>query len=977
MLGIVSKFVASSGAAAILGNGQTIHNLLRIPISLKKNLTPSWHIAVNKRLGNTKLLILDEISLVSPRLLEALDFRMRAIKHNNLDFGGLHVIVLGDMFQLKVVSDLPFYEGAVNHTASNVVSLSRALAPRLDEDRGIELFCSLQRVELSTQHRCKDGAHKALIQAIRDPDVLCPLTTEVIDQIGELTAADAEKECWRRAVYVCQTNAERRMYNEFGVKRFAAQTNQPVLYWVCPQGGSRRNMDSQERMQGGQNLYGLGYETHCYFVRGMPVQITENISVRDGIANGADAVLVSVTPRSTNSVSGEKMSLPPVHTMIAGQELQMALPHSVNVVLQKHWDKAVQQHRSDHGLAVDAEVDVCKVKVPEKWLVALPCHAVYPATGTRHQKFRWIGHSYTPGFCLTYWKIQGRTVTRHLIVAADKTRSGSGLTLAQVYVAISRVTSLGHVKFMPMQPGRAQELSQLSYPHTLKMWARNYTKGLVKLVVDGRIDAESGTVVVVRFRDEAPRRLEIFSSRVEASTTVLTLCSGVALKGVDGVVHLGRTFQVHDPIVSSEIAGSGKWTVKLVVDGFVNALPGAAVVVRFRSETPGRRLEVFSSNVLADTAVLTDTAKYTTVLNLCSDVELKGADARKGFSGAVYQKETFQSHIPDVPLEIDGIGKWKTGGLRTEFHAAELAVMDTLAQYKRFETGKVPQAVLRTLCSRLSIRYCAEDRVKVLVQRLTPTWIKARARKKMMAVRWTKEAVKKMVPDADLIRHIRRHEWCPVCKGPSYNNFLQKVVGKHRRLSCAQTNRFSRRCGDVLVLAGEQYNITSAVANKMKLWNAGSATEENDATTTATADVEDASPELVVHHCQRGESATGSGAQVATPSTTLPKRKCVGERAENRGVAKRRKGGASVHRALFEKPAQRDREMVRVGIYTLDQRARKIETWLNKKRARNEVVVRRIPKKAKTTGVKVKETEPRVAQVPRRTSKRRRNEDLK
>ena len=161
-----------------------------------------------------------------------------------------------------------------------------------------------------------------------------------------------------------------------------------------------------------------------------------------------------------------------------------------------------------------------------------------------------------------------------------------------------------------------------------------------------------------------------------------------------------------------------------------------------------------------------------------------------------------------------------------------------------------------------------------------------------------------MVPDADLIRHINRHEWCPVCKGPSYNNFLQKVVGEHRRLSCAQNNSFSRRCGDIFVLKKHQANISRAVANKMKLWNAGSETEENDTTTTATAAVEDASPVLVP--TTRGESATGSGAQVATPSTTLTKRKYVQEGAANHGETKRHKGSGSVHRALtFEEQVPR------------------------------------------------------------------------
>ena len=39
--------------------------------------------------------------------------------------------------------------------------------------------------------------------------------------------------------------------------------------------------------------------------------------------------------------------------------------------------------------------------------------------------------------------------------------------------------------------------------------------------------------------------------------------------------------------------------------------------------------------------------------------------------------------------------------------------------------------------------------------------------------------------------------------------------------------------------------------------------------------------------------------------------------------------------------------MVRIGIYTLDQRAHKIEKWLRKKRARNEVIIRQVRKKRK------------------------------
>lgn len=43
---------------------------------------------------------IDEISMVSSRMLEQIHLRLQAIKSNELSFGGLNVIIVGDFFQL-------------------------------------------------------------------------------------------------------------------------------------------------------------------------------------------------------------------------------------------------------------------------------------------------------------------------------------------------------------------------------------------------------------------------------------------------------------------------------------------------------------------------------------------------------------------------------------------------------------------------------------------------------------------------------------------------------------------------------------------------------------------------------------------------------------------------------------------------------------------------------------------------------------
>ena len=804
-IGITSKFVASSGAAAILGNGSTVHNLVDMPISMKEDFNVRWKSEVQKRIGGAKLIILDEISLVSPRLLSALDQRLRAVFDGTKSFGGLHFIALGDFCQLKVVSDLPLYEGLVQHAAGKVVTLSNALNPRVDENNGIALFGGLRRVNLTTQHRSKDEKHKRLIKSIRDPNVMYPLTEEdIVLNIGELTVEEAKNFCWQNAIFICQTNAERRLYNEFGIKNFALRTKQPIFSWTCPNGGLATNLDSQDRLCGGQSLYGLGYTTKGYFLIGMPVQITQNIAVSQGIANGASAVVVSITARGKNTSSNERIRLPPREKFLPGQDISIPIPHSVNVVLKKDWEKAVREHfKWDKTVVLDEqEFDPSVVKVPTACLIALPLITEYPSAKNTGRKIRWKGHAYTPGFAMTYHKAQGQTFGCHLIISANKTSSGSVPTIAQVYVALSRVTHLNRLRFMPLENGRVKELSQLSYPHNLTMWAKNYTPGLVDLVVDGTLNVDGRTVKVWCGKQGQSRSLEVYSSgpsslsTPEKPSTKLRLCSGTALIRVIKVTHLDHHHKAHS-----------------------------------------------SSASLAP----------------CST------------------------------------GLWKPAGLCTEFYAKELEAMGVLGKYNNFVAAKVTQRELRQLCNTLCIRYCQDDKSCALKQRLLPTWEKARARAKMMKMKWnTKENKNKTTPLPDVMKHIDRHEWCPLCSLPSWNRFNEVSVGDHRRVigtGFGQRKKFTRFCGDILVKKTPRSRLTTAVAAQMAAWRG--------AKTTTTARKRSTKTPATEANRSRDEIGADSrnAKRLKTAKKTLGKRE---QDPKDVGARKRRKvsTSANVHRVL-------------------------------------------------------------------------------
>ena len=99
---------ASTGIAATHINGMTIHSWSGIGIKETLNKYDLDRIAsseyVCRRVRKTKVLIIDEISMLRAETLSMVDAVCREIKQKNEPFGGMQVILVGDFFnfhQLK------------------------------------------------------------------------------------------------------------------------------------------------------------------------------------------------------------------------------------------------------------------------------------------------------------------------------------------------------------------------------------------------------------------------------------------------------------------------------------------------------------------------------------------------------------------------------------------------------------------------------------------------------------------------------------------------------------------------------------------------------------------------------------------------------------------------------------------------------------------------------------------------------------
>jgi ATP-dependent exoDNAse (exonuclease V) alpha subunit len=106
--GIEPSVTASTGVAATHVGGMTIHSWAGIgildelgPQDLDRILSKEH---VVKRIQKTKVLILDEISMLSGGTLSMVDEIMRMARHDSRAFGGVQIVFCGDFFQLPPIT---------------------------------------------------------------------------------------------------------------------------------------------------------------------------------------------------------------------------------------------------------------------------------------------------------------------------------------------------------------------------------------------------------------------------------------------------------------------------------------------------------------------------------------------------------------------------------------------------------------------------------------------------------------------------------------------------------------------------------------------------------------------------------------------------------------------------------------------------------------------------------------------------------
>lgn len=162
---IEPSITASTGIAATHVGGMTIHSWSGIGIKDKLSKHEIKRIAekqqIERRIRRSKVLIIDEVSMLAPAVLDMVDAVCRAVKQDDLPFGGLQTVLVGDFFQLP-----PVLKREIETERAQAALLETSVV-RFAYGSKVWKSLDLKVCYLSEQYRQDDASYLSVLSAIR------------------------------------------------------------------------------------------------------------------------------------------------------------------------------------------------------------------------------------------------------------------------------------------------------------------------------------------------------------------------------------------------------------------------------------------------------------------------------------------------------------------------------------------------------------------------------------------------------------------------------------------------------------------------------------------------------------------------------------------------------------------------------------------------------------------------------------------
>lgn len=151
---------APTGVAALAVSGQTLHSLLRLPLGIVGSSDLGYcPKEILHMLRQIDTLVIDEVSMVSADMMDAIDHRLRQAKGRKaLPFGGVQLVMFGDLYQLAPV---------VSGDAERRYFSDHYASPWFF-DAAVWQQTTLRTVVLETIYRQDDPEFQEILQSLRE-----------------------------------------------------------------------------------------------------------------------------------------------------------------------------------------------------------------------------------------------------------------------------------------------------------------------------------------------------------------------------------------------------------------------------------------------------------------------------------------------------------------------------------------------------------------------------------------------------------------------------------------------------------------------------------------------------------------------------------------------------------------------------------------------------------------------------------------
>ena len=265
---------ATTGLAAFNVDGFTIHSLLKIIkprqgsyIPLSENILNT----MNTKLGEMKILVVDEVSMMGSQILEYVHKRLGQLKHNKELFGGICILAVGDFYQLPPVR------------AGSPICVPKKC------DLWMENFKCVELTEIMRQR--DDAVFAALLNRLR-----------VKERNESLTACDTEKllgrltsheNCPHDALFIYAKNKEVDHHNEEMLLNKCRDISEIVAVDVVRNRTTGR-LEERPALKANQKSESL--PGRLRIAVGARVMVTKNVDTEHGITNGALGTVTAILP---------------------------------------------------------------------------------------------------------------------------------------------------------------------------------------------------------------------------------------------------------------------------------------------------------------------------------------------------------------------------------------------------------------------------------------------------------------------------------------------------------------------------------------------------------------------------------------------------------------------------------------------------------------------------------------------------------